>query len=368
MKKGLAILLVLIMVFSFAACGGDKPAPADTATEPELTVGFIFIGAINDNGYTQAHYEGMKAMEEHFGGKVKTLYQENVNDGDKQASMTVATNLLDQGCDVIVGTSFGFMDTLDELANSGKYDDKYFLHFSGYKMNDKNFGNFFGAMEEPRYLSGMIAGSMTKKNLLGYVAAYPYTEVQIGINAFALGAQSVNPNAEVKVVYINSWYDPEKELAAAEQLMKEGCDIVTQHSDTTGPQIAAKAAGGYAIGYNYNHPAAPEAYLTAPVWNHGAYYISTIQTILDGTFAPTSYYGTLADGYIDLAPMTDLVPMDVQDKVNAMKAKMAAGEFAPYSGDIKYADGTVLCKEGQTLTRDEIWKINNVIMGVKASK
>ena len=134
-------------------------------------------------------------------------------------------------------------------------------------MNDKNFGNYFGAMEEPRYLSGMIAGLMTKSNKLGYVAAYPYTEVKIGINAFALGAQSVNPNATVSVVYINSWNDPANEKAAAESLLAQGCDIITQHCDSAGPQLAAQDAKAFAVGYNLdNSKVAPNSFLTAPIW------------------------------------------------------------------------------------------------------
>ncbi len=362
MKKVLAILLALVMVFAFAACGNTSGEDV-SENEAQLTVGFIFIGAINDGGYTQAHYDGMKAMEDYFGGKVATKYLENVNDGDKQASLDAARNLIDQGCNVIVGCSYGFMDALDELANSGDYDDVKFLHFSGNKMNDTNFGNFFGAIEQPRYLSGMVAGSMTKSNKLGYVGAFPYTEVQIGINAFTLGAQSVNPDAEVKVVYINSWGDPEAEKAAAEQLLAEGCDIIAQHSDSTGPQLAAQDAGAYAIGYNYNNPVAADAYLTAPIWHHEKFLIPTIEAILAGTWTPESYYGSLEDGYVDLAPMTDLVPADVQDKVNAVKEKMVSGEFAPFSGKIEYADGSVLCEEGQTLDRGQIWSIDKLVKG-----
>lgn len=370
MKKFLAILLTLVMAFSVVACGKTE-APKDKAADDVLKVGFIYIGSINDGGYTQAQHQGTVAMEKHFKGKVKALYQENVNDQDKSAVMTAATNLIDQGCKVIVGTSYGFMDALDELANSDQYKDIKFLHFSGNKMNDKNFGNYFGATEQPRYLTGIIAGMMTKSNKLGYVAAYPYTEVQIGINAFTLGAQSVNPNVEVKVVYINSWYDPEKERSAADELLAQGCDIITQHSDTTGPQVAAAEAGKYAIGYNLDNSkvdAVKKSYLTSPIWHHEKFLIPTIEKIMAGTWTPESYYGTLADGYVDIAPMTDLVPADVQAKVNEVKAKMVSGEFSPFSGQIYYNDGRVLCKEGQTLDRAAIWSIDGLVKGANGTK
>lgn len=369
MKKILAILLALVMVFGITACGGTDEPQGDGVSEEALKVGFIYIGSINDGGYTQAQHNGTLAMEKYFDGKVDPVWVEGVEDTDKSATIDAATNLIDQGCTVIVGCSYGYMDALDELANAEMYPDYAdisFLHFSGNKMNDKNFGNYFGATEEPRYLTGIIAGMMTETNKLGYVAAQPYTEVQIGINAFTLGAQSVNPDIEVKVVYINSWYDPEKERSAADELLAQGCDIITQHCDTTGPQVAAAEAGAYTIGYNLdnsNVEAIQDAYLTSATWHHEKFLIPTIEKIMDGTWVPESYYGTLADGYVDLAPMSDLVPSDVQDKVEEVKAQMAAGEFAPFSGEILYSDGTVLCKEGQTLTREEIWKTDKLVKG-----
>lgn len=370
MKKFLAILLALVLAFSFAACGGSDTSE-DKAADDVLKVGFIYIGSINDGGYTQAQHEGTVAMEKYFKGKVKTVYQENVSDQDKSAVVTAATNLIDQGCKVIVGTSYGFMDGLDELANSDDYKDIKFLHFSGNKMNDTNFGNYFGATEQPRYLTGIIAGMMTKSNKLGYVAAYPYTEVQIGINAFTLGAQSVNKDVEVKVVYINSWYDPEKERSAADELLAQGCDIITQHSDTTGPQVAAAEAGKFAIGYNLDNSkveAVKASYLTSPTWHHEKFLIPTIEKIMAGTWTPESYYGTMADGYVDIAPMTDLVPADVQAKVEDVKAKMISGEFSPFSGEIYYNDGKVLCEKGQTLDRAAIWSINGLVKGATGTK
>lgn len=359
MKKILMLFASLLMVFSlFAGCGY-------TGEETDaIKVGFIYIGSVNDGGFTQAHDTGRIAMEQYFEGEVTTAYVENVseNSADVEAA---ALSLIDQGCNVIVGTSYGFMDALDRMAP--EYPDVYFLHFSGNKMNDTNFSNYFGAMEEPRYLSGMLAGMMTKTDMIGYVAAFPYTEVQIGINAFALGVQSVNPDAIVKVVYINSWYDPAKETEAAESLLAVGCDVLTQHCDTTGPQIAAEEAGAYAIGYNLANPdAAPGAYLTAPIWNHSAFLIKVIESIQNGTFETESYYGTMADGYVMLAPMSDLVSDEnkalVEDKQNAI----INSDFAVFSGKIYNADGTVLCEEGQTLTREQIWQITQVIQGVQA--
>jgi basic membrane protein A len=363
MKKVLAIVLALVLVLSFAACGGTDVEP--DGEDAALKVGFIYIGVINDGGFTQAHHEGTTAMEAHFDGAVETKYIEGVDDTDKQASLDAALSLIDQDCKVVVGTSYGFMDALDELANSGDYDDVVFLHFSGNKSNDSNFENYFGAIEDARYLSGMVAGSMTETNLLGYVGAHPYTEVNIGINAFTLGAQAVNPDVEVKVVYINSWYDPERERAAGDELIAAGCDVIAQHCDTTGPQVAASEGGGFAIGYNYPNNVAPDAFLTAPIWHHEVYLIDRVQKVLDGTFVPENYYGNMSDGYVALADMTDLVPADVQEMVMAKKAEIDSGAFAPFSGYIEYNDGTVMNEEGHSMTIAEIWQMTGLVKGAK---
>jgi len=365
MKRVLALLLILAMVFSFTACGGEDKEPA--AEGPELTVGFIYIGTKNDGGFTQAHHEGTMAMEEYFQGKVATIVKEGVSDSDKQATKEAALGMIDQGATVIVACSFGFMDALDELANDPAYADINFLHFSGFKMNHSNFGNYFGATEEPRYLSGIVAGMQTTSDKLGYVAAFPYTEVQIGINAFTLGAQSVNPDVEVKVVYINSWYDPAQEKAAAEALLAQGCDVITQHCDTTGPQVAAAEKGVFAIGYNMDNSAVvPESFLTAAIWHHEKFLIPTIEAIMAGTWTPESYYGTMADGYVDLAPMTDLVPAETQTAVNEVKAKIEAGEFPIFVGPIYDNAGNLVVKEGETLDRAGIWETTYLVKGVTA--
>lgn len=360
MKKVLSILLILVLALSaLTGCGGSSTG--NSSTEPELTVGFIYIGPITDGGYTQAQHAGTLALEDYYKGKVKCIYAESVAE-EKQDVKNAALNMIDQGAKVIVGTSFGFMDAMDEMAK--EYPDIIFLHFSGNKMNDTNFGNYFGAMEEPRYLTGIIAGMTTKTNQIGYVAAFPYTELLIGINAFTLGAQSVNPDISVSVVYTNSWNDPANEKAAAEALLTQGCDIIAQHCDSSGPQLAAQDAGAFAIGYNVDNSAvAPGSFLTAPIWHHEVYLIPTIQTILDGTYKPESYYGTMADGYIGLAPMTDLVSAEAKAKVEEVQAQMAAGTFSVFVGPIYDNQGNEVVAAGQTLDRAGIWSTNYLVKG-----
>jgi basic membrane protein A len=255
------------------------------------------------------------------------------------------------------------MDALEECAQ--EYPEVTFLHFSGNKMNDTNFGNYFGAMEEPRYLSGIIAGLKTETNKLGYVAAFPYTEVLIGINAFALGAQSVNPDVEVSVVYINSWNDPANEKIAAESLLAQGCDVIAQHCDSAGPQIAAEEKGVWAVGYNLDsRDAAPGAFLTAPIWHHDKYLVPTIEKVIGGTYVPESYYGTMQDGYVDLAEMSDLVPEEAKTKVEEIAQQMKDGTFKVFSGEIKDNQGNVVVAEGESLDRAGIWQIEYLVEGV----
>ncbi|MDR0569791.1 MAG: BMP family ABC transporter substrate-binding protein [Clostridiales Family XIII bacterium] len=369
MKKLLALALALAMALTVSACQNSPKSGAGSAegADDALTVGFIYIGNANDGGYTQAHHNGAVAMEEYFEGKVKTLVMEEISDTDKQAIRSAADSLIDQGATVVVGTSFGFGDTLYEMAQSGDYDGVKFLHFSGNLMAD-NMGNYFGATEEPRYLTGIIAGLQTKTNKLGYVGAYPYTEVQIGINAFTLGAQSVNPDVEVNVVYINSWYDPAKESQAAEALLDQGCDVIAQHCDTTGPQLAAEKAGALAIGYNLDNPtAAPGAWLTAPIWRHEAFLIPTIEKIMAGSWTPESYYGTMKDGYMDIAKLSSLVSPEAQAAVEQVKEKMLAGEFHVFTGPIQDNKGNTVVQEGETLYRDGIWKTDYLVQGASSA-
>ncbi len=365
-KKFAALALAATMTMTaLAGCGGEKaPAEGEETTktaEDVTTVGFIYIGSKNDGGYTQAQNQGTEAVKEYFGDKVEIITAESVAE-DKQTVKTNALNMIDNGASIIVGTSFGYMDALEEL--SAEHPEVTFLHFSGNKMNDTNFANYFGAMEEPRYLSGIIAGMQTESNKIGYVAAYPYTEVLIGIDAFTLGVQSVNPDAEVNVVYINSWNDPANEKAAAESLLAQGCDVMAQHCDSTGPQIAAEAAGAYAIGYNLANPdAAPKAFLTAPIWHHDKFLIPTIESIIDGTFETVSYYGNMADGYVDLAPMSDLVSPEAKAKVEEVQAKMEAGEFDVFTGPIYDNAGNLVVPEGEVLDRAGIWSIDYLVKG-----
>ena len=364
MKKVLAILLSLIIGLTATGCGGNSDTGADSGAgdQEPVKVGFIYIGHINDGGFTQAHDRGRLELEEAMGDKVKTFYQEVVPENIQDVKNT-AKVMIDQGVSIIFANSFGYMDAMEEL--SKEYPDVKFLHFSGYKANDTNFDNYFGAMEEARYLSGIVAGMKTKTNKIGFVGAFPLPELFIAINAFTLGVQSVNPEAEVQVIWTNSWYDPAKEKEAATALLDGGADVIAQHCDTTGPQVAAEERGAYAIGYKADsYQAAPKAFMTAPTWNHGAYYIKTVQAIVDGTWTPESYYGNMADGYIGLLPLTDNAPEGAAEKVEEVKAQIIAGDFNVFTGPIKNQAGEVVIADGEKPDRAKIWEMDYLVQGV----
>lgn len=368
MKKLLAVLLAAVIGMTAVGCGsnsgtsGGGESGTDTQTTEPIKVGFIYIGHINDGGFTQAHDAGRLELEEKLGDQVETFYQEAVPENIQEVKNS-AKVMMDQGATVIFANSFGYMDAMEEL--SSEYPEVKFIHFSGYKMNETNFGNYFGAMEEARYLSGIVAGMKTQSNKIGFVAAFPLPELFIAINAFTLGVQSVNPDATVQVVWTNSWYDPAKEKEAADALLANGCDVLAQHCDTTGPQVAAEAQGAFAIGYNADsYQAAPKAFMTAPVWHHGVFYVKTVQDIIDGTWQPESYYGNMADGYIDILPLTENAPEGAQAKVDEMKDKIVSGEFKIFTGPIKNQDGQIVVAEGESLDRAQIWETDYLVEGV----
>lgn len=366
MKKLLTMGMVLILMVSIllTGCGGSQaPETSGEGQEtPDVKVGFIYVGPIGDGGYTYAHDLGRLYLEEELG--VETIYQESVPESQQDVE-TAIKNMVDQGCNVIFGTSFGYMEPMAQI--SPEYPDVAFMHCSGYMMTE-NMGNYFGAMEEARYLSGIVAGMKTETNEIGYVAAFAIPEVIRGINAFTLGAQSVNPDVTVNVTWTNTWYDPAKEKEAAKALLDQDCDVIAQHQDTTGPQLAAAEKGATAIGYNTDSSdQVPDAFMTAPVWHWGPYYTEQVQKVIDGTWKPESYYGTMADGIIGLAPLTDLAPEGAQASVDEAASQIIDGSLNVFEGPIYDQNNQLKVEEGQILTLDELLSMDWFVQGVEGS-
>lgn len=361
---GVAMLAVLSMVA--AACGSDETGGGGETSgastgDGVVKAAFVYIGPPGDGGWTYQHEQGRLFLEEQLGDQVETTKVESVPETPSDATRVIRQ--LAQTNDIVFTTSFGYMDPTLTVAQ--EFPNVYFEHCSGYKGAD-NMGNYFGAMEEGRYLSGMVAGEMTKSNVLGFVAAFPIPEVVRGINAFTLGARAVNPDVTVKVVWTSTWYDPAKERAAAESLLDAGADVLAQHEDSPATGQAAEARGAYWVGYDSDmRRFAPKAFLTAPVWDWGPYYVSRVQALLDGTWKPDTYYGTMGDGMIQIAPMSDLVSTSVQDEVNQRAEEIKSGSFQVLAGPIYDQEGTLKIPEGQTMSLEDALAWQWFVQGVE---
>jgi simple sugar transport system substrate-binding protein len=336
--------------------GVAAQAPAQTPVK----VGFVYVSPIGDAGWTFQHDQGRKQMEQALGNKVQTKYVENVAEGAD--AERVIRELAQSGNVIIFTTSFGYMNPTEKVAKQFAKTD--FMHATGYKMGP-NMGNYNARFYEGRYLTGVIAGKMTKSNILGYVAAFPIPEVLQGINAFARGARSVNPKAEVRVIWVNSWYDPGKEREAALTLISQGADIVTHHTDSTAVVQAAEEKGKYAFGYHSDMSKyGPKAQLTATTHQWGDFYTKQVQEVIAGTWKPTSTWGGYKEGMIKLAPLNPAVPADVKAMVTKLEGELKAGTFHPFAGPVKDQDGKERVAAGKVMSDDELGKMDYYVEGV----
>ncbi|MCP3993276.1 MAG: BMP family ABC transporter substrate-binding protein [Actinomycetia bacterium] len=360
-----------------AACGSDDDEETssddETSTDAEsdgegcdtdpLKAAFVYVGPIGDAGWTKKHDDGRLSLEAALGDCVETTFLESVPEGAE--SEAVFERLARDGNDVIFGTSFGYMDQM--LAVSERFPDVVFEHATGFKTSD-NMGTYFGAAEEARYLSGMAAASVTESDQIGYVAAFPIPEVLRGINAFTLGAQRINPDVTVEVIWTSTWFDPVVEKEAAESLLNGGADVIAQHQDTPSAGEAAQQADGYWVGYNDDMSRfAPEAWLTAPVWDWGPFYISVVEDVRDGTWTSDQFYGDMAGGLVTLAVVADVVPEDVRDQIATVQDEIIAGDFAPFTGPINGQDGAEVVAAGELPDLGTLLGMDYFVEGVVGS-
>ncbi len=295
----------------------------------------MHVGPVSDKGWSWAHDQGAQYVEQNLGDAVEITTLEIIPEGPD--SQRVFEQLAEDGNRLIFGTSFGYMDPM--LAAAANYPDVVFMHATGYKTSE-NMGNYFGAAEEGRYLSGMAAGAATETNLIGYVAAFPIPEVLRGINAFTLGAQEINPDAEVQVVWTATWFDPPVEGDAAQALLDAGADVIAMHQDSSAPGLAADAAGAKWVGYNTDMSEfAPDAWLTAAIWDWGPHYLLTAEQVIAGTWQSEAYYGNMADGMVDLASFGSSVPQDIQDQILERRDQIIDGSFSVFPDPIVDQDG-----------------------------
>lgn len=359
MKKVLIVLMMAAAVLFATSCSkkADDGKTAAKLTKETIKVGFVYIGTINDEGYTQAHDQGRLALN---AMGIKTAYMERV--AENADCEKAIRDLIDQGCNVIYTNSFGYMDWTIKVA--ADYPAVYFGHCSGYKRA-ANVSTYFGKIEQPRYLSGIVAGMKTKSNKIGYVAAMQIPEVIRGINAFTLGAQSVNPKVSVEVIWTNTWFDPAVEKQAALELLNKGCDVLAQHQDTTAAQIAAQEKGAFAIGYNSpTATAAPKAYLTAPLFNWATFYTDDVQSILDGKWVSRAYWEGFDKNMVALDTLSANCAKGSSEAVEAAKAKIIAGTLNVFAGPIADQSGAVKVASATAMTDDEVWNMSWFVKGV----
>ena len=353
------------------ACGRQEPpaapkveARAEVKSEPKkaepLKVGFVYVSPIGDAGWTTQHNRGREQMQQALGDKVTTSFVEKVPEGAD--AERVIRDLAAQGHKLIFTTSFGFMNPTLKVAE--EFPDVKFEHATGYKRA-ANVGTYNVRFYEGRYAAGLLAGKMTKTDTLGYVGAFPIPEVLQGINAFTLGARSVNPKVQVRVIWVNSWYDPGKERDAANALIGQGADIVTHHTDSSAVVAAAEEKGKMAIAYHSDMARfGPKSQLAAVTHHWGEYYTRTAQSVLDGSWKPGNLWGGMKDGMIKVEAFNESVPKDVVELVNAKAAAIRAGEFHPFTGPIATNDGRQVAAKDVALTDEQLGQMDFYVQGV----
>ncbi|MBT5267367.1 MAG: BMP family ABC transporter substrate-binding protein [Rhodospirillaceae bacterium] len=330
--------------------------------EAETKVGFIYVGPIGDHGWSYRHDQGRLAIEKALGSKVKTTYVESVKEGPD--AERVIRQLAASGHDLIFTTSFGFMNPTLKVAK--KFPKIRFEHATGYKQS-KNLSTYSGRFYEGRYIIGTIAGKMSKTNKIGYVASFPIPEVVRGINAFILGARSVNPKMKINVVWVNSWYDPGKEGDAAKALIDQGADIITQHTDSPAPLQVAENRGVHGFGQASDMiKFAPKAQLTAIVDNWDKYYIDRTKAVIDGSWKKMDTWGGLDAKMVSMAPYTNM-PADVAKLAAEVQEKIRSGKLHPFAGPIRDQSGKEILAAGKTFDDKTLLGMNFYVEGVEGS-
>jgi simple sugar transport system substrate-binding protein len=351
------ILAAAAMGLALASLSG---ASAQDKPQDKLKVGFIYVGPVGDMGWTYQHEVGRKNIADQFKDKIDTTYLENVNEGpDAERSIE---QLVRAGNKLIYTTSFGFMDATAKVAK--KYPNVMFEHATGYKR-DKNLATYSGRFYEGRYIQGVIAAKMSKSGTIGYIGSFPIPEVVSGINAMMLGAQSVRPDMKVKIIWVNSWYDPGKEAAAARALADQGADVLTQHTDSAAATQFANERGIYSFGQDSDMiKFGPKSQLTAIVENWGPYYADRVKLALDKKWDSADFWGGLSTGIVHMAPFTNM-PDDVKKLATETEAAISSGKLHPFKCPVLAQDGKpVECKGGANLDDGQILSMNFYIKGI----
>ncbi|HWI80803.1 BMP family ABC transporter substrate-binding protein [Ramlibacter sp.] len=334
--------------------------PAAPPAEP-LKVAFVYVAPITEAGWVQQHEQGRRAVEAAFGGKVKTSYVENVPEGPD--AERVIRDLARQGNKLIFTPSFGYMEPTLKVAK--EFPQVRFESITGYKTAP-NVAAANARYYEGRYLAGIAAGRMTKTNVAGYVAGFPIPEVLQGINAFTLGMRSVNPRAQVKVVWLNGWFDPPREREAAMTLFNQQADVVAFHTASTAVMAAAQERGRMAVAYHSDmRKVAPDAQIVAVTHHWGDYYVSRVQAVLNGTWKPTTVWGGVGKAMVRAGDFGPKVPKAVQQEVLARQSDIARGKLHPFTGPLRDNEGREVLARGRVMPDEQILGMNYLVEGVQ---
>ncbi len=352
-----------LLITAISLAFGLMTAFTAVAEEP-LKIGFVYVGPVGDHGWTYQHNEGRLAIESEFGDKVQTTYVEFVPEG--QDAERVIRQLAADGNKLIFTTSFGYMNPTIKIAKM--FPDVHFEHATGYKRSE-NVSTYLARFYEGRYVIGRIAGAMTKTNVVGYIASFPIPEVIRGINSFTLGLHSVNPDAKVKVVWVNTWFDPGKEGDAAKTLIDQGADILTQHTDSPAPLQVAEERGILAFGQASDMSAfAPTAHLTSIIDDWAPYYVARARAVLDGTWESSDIWDGMAEGMVAMAEYNEKsLPADVIADAQATAEAIRTGQLHPFTGPIKDQEGNEVAAAGEVMSDEVLLGMNYYIMGVDGS-
>jgi len=349
-----------IMIAAAAAMLLTGAGVVDASAQGKLKIGFIYLGPVGDFGWTYQHEVGRQAMVKALGDKIETTYLENVSEGpDSERSIE---QLARAGHKLIFTTSFGFMDATVKVAK--KYPNLFFEHATGYKR-EKNLATYSGRFYEGRYIQGIIAAKMSKAGVLGYIASFPIPEVISGINATMLGAQTINPNIKVKIIWANTWFDPGKEADAAKALLDQGADIIMQHTDSPAAMQIASERGKLAFGQDSEMiKFGPKSQLTSIMDNWGPYYIERVKAELDGTWKSEDFWGGLKSKLVVMAPYTNM-PDDVKKLAMDTEAAIIEGKLQPFKCPVVGQDGKeVECKGGTHLDDGQVLGMNFYVKGI----
>ena len=372
-KIGITMLvLVVALTMMLSGCSSSnnqatqKSASNQGTTQStanKIKVAFVYVGSVGDYGYNYAQDQGRKYLIAHM-PNVQTTYVENVP--ETADCERVFTDLAQKGYNIIFGTSYGYMNYM--VSVSKKFPNVVFEHCSGYKTT-ANLGTYFARQYQIRYLTGMVAGKYTKSNVLGFIAPFGTPEVVRNVDAFALGAQSVNPKVKVKVVWTNSWSDPPQEKTAAYSLIDAGADVLAMHVDSPAFAQAAQSRGDYAVGHDSDMMKfAPKAILTGDVVDWGPFFVQTVKEVENHTWKPTQFWGGIKDGTVSLAPFNDaVVSKSFQAQVLAKEKEIENGTFNPFQGPIYDQNGNLKVKQGESASDQTLLSINWFVKGVEGT-